>query len=385
MYNGIIIHYNEIAIKGKNRVSFEHRLISNIDFALDKKYDVKRFYGVIYVSLKDPISQEVLFLKEKLSLIPGISNFSFVVTSSLDIEDVKEKTLNFLKHIDFSDFKVDSKRSNKSYKYKSPEINVIVGEAIINGLNKKVNILNPEKTVFIEVIENQIHIFIEKFKGVGGLPVGVGAKVICSLSGGIDSPVAAYLFMKRGSPVTFVHIYNNTLVKSQILDKIKSLVKILSKFQQKSKLYIVPFSDIQKNIVANVHSDYRMIVYRRYMLKIISDIALKENGKAIITGDNIGQVASQTLENMTSIYSATTYPIFSPVITFDKNEIISLAKKIDTYKTSIIPYPDCCSFMLSKHPKTKTTIQEILDIEKNISNEKKLISSAIGKAEVFLF
>jgi len=205
------------------------------------------------------------------------------------------------------------------------------------------------------------------------------------MSGGIDSPVSAYMFMKRGCPVTFVHIYNNTLVKEQIKDKLKSLVKILSKYQPKSKLYMVPFSDIQAQIIANVRSDYRMIVYRRYMLKIITEIAKTEHAKAIITGDNIGQVASQTLENITSIYNATSLPIFSPLIAFDKNEIISIAQKIGTFETSIIPYPDCCSYMLSKHPKTKTNIQEILDVEENMENEEEMISSAIEKSEIFMF
>lgn len=385
MYDGIIIHYNEIAIKGKNRVYFEKKLISNISSAIGKDYLIERRYGYLFFSLKINTIEEVALLRKKLAITAGVSNFSFVKTTLLDINDIKLKSKQLLENIPFNTFKVEAKRSNKKFEIKSPEINVTLGEHIILSLGKKVDVKNPDLILFVEVYEKQAFLFIKKEKGIGGLPVGVSSKVICSLSGGIDSPVAAYLFMKRGSAVTFVHIYNNTLVKEQILEKIKELVKKLSLFQVKSKLYVVPFSDIQKQIIANTPSEYRMIIYRRYMFKIIEEIALKENAKAVVTGDNLGQVASQTIENITSIYSATKLPIFSPLIAFDKNEIISIAKEIDTYKTSIIPYPDCCSYMLSKHPKTKTDVEEILSLEKKIDSEKELIKNAISSSDIFIY
>lgn len=379
MYNGIIIHYNEIAIKGKNRHFFENTLLNNIKSVL-KDYKVYKKYGYILVTFKD--SPKINELIELLECIPGIENFSFIKRFALNFEILKKETVSFLKNTSFKTFKVEAKRSNKNFKIKSPQINALLGEEVINILKKKVDVKNPDLILFVEVKDDSIIIYYEKIKGVGGLPVGSGGKVISSLSGGIDSPVSSYLFMKRGFKVIFVHIYNNTLVKEEIKEKIKDLVFQLNKFQPKSKLYMVPFSQIQKQIIANIHSDYRMIIYRRYMFKIISDIAKKEDCKAIITGDNIGQVASQTIENITSIYSASSLPVFSPVIAFDKNEIISIAKKIKTYDISIKPYPDCCSYMLSKHPKIKTSQKEINLLEKNLKISKKLISDAIKNSEI---
>jgi tRNA uracil 4-sulfurtransferase len=384
MYDGIIIHYNEIAIKGQNRSFFENKLISNINQVLNQKYKFSKKYGLIYIDTPKIKETEIDDISKLLECIPGIAHFSFVKRSILDIEQIKLTSCSFLNNFKFNTFKVETKRSNKQFELKSPEINKIVGESIIINLDKKVDIKEPDLVLFIEIIENQAYFFIKKIKGVGGLPIGSGGKVVCSLSGGIDSPVSAYLFMRRGFSVQFVHIYNNTLVKKEIVKKIKELVSILNKFQIKSKLYIVPFSEIQKQIIANVHSDYRMIIYRRYMFKIIEKIAIKENAKAIITGDNIAQVASQTIENLTTIYSSVKLPIFSPLIAFDKKEIISIAKKIDTYNTSIIPYPDCCSYMISKHPKTKTNIEEVLLVEKNIEDAEKLISSAIDNSEIIV-
>ncbi len=386
MYDGIIIHYNEIAIKGNNRVFFENKLITHINNSLNKKYKIIRKYGLIYIFFEKKITeQQLLLIKENLQKIPGIAHFSLVKNSTLEINDVKKTSIELLNNFNFNSFKVDAKRSNKNYKYTSPQINVLLGEEIITKLNKKVDVKNPELVLYVEVIEKEIFLFIEKIKGLGGLPIGSGSKVICSLSGGIDSPVSAYLFMKRGCPVTFVHIYNNTLVKKQILEKIKKIVKELSKYQINTKLYIIPFSNIQKEIISNVHSSYRMIIYRRYMFKILNEIAKKEKTTAIITGDNVGQVASQTIENISAIYKASELPVLSPLITFDKNEIILIAKKINTFQISIEPYPDCCSYMISKHPKTKTEIKEIVDIEKNILKEKDLILQAISLSEIFNF
>jgi len=384
MYNSIIIHYNEIAIKGKNRIFFEKKLISNIYASINKKHKITRHYGFILIDINNPTLEEINTLEQKLTKIPGIANFSFAFKSPLDFEILKKNTVSFLENYTFDSFKVDAKRSNKQFFLTSPQINVSLGEVIYTSLNKKVDIKNPELTLFVEVSLKEIFIFTSRTPGLGGLPVGVSANVICSLSGGIDSPVAAFLFMKRGAKVIFVHIYNNTLVKKEILDKIKNLVNTLNQFQGNSKLYVVPFSNIQKHIIANIDSDYRMIIYRRFMFKIIDEISKKENAKAVITGDNIGQVASQTIENMTTIYSATKLPIFSPLIAFDKNEIITIAKKIDTYKTSIIPYPDCCSYMLSKHPKTRSTLDEILEMEKKIENEEELINNAISSSDIIL-
>jgi thiamine biosynthesis protein ThiI len=265
------------------------------------------------------------------------------------------------------------------------EVNMLVGEYILNNLEKKVDIKNPELKLYIEIGEKEVFIFCEKIKGLGGLPVGSSSKIICSLSGGIDSPVSAFKMIKRGCPVVFVHLYNNSLVKREVVSKIKDIVEKLNSFQLNSKLYIVPFSEIQKEIIANVNSEYRMIVYRRFMFRVINQIAVIEKCKGVVTGDSMGQVASQTLDNILSIYDVSTIPILTPLIGSDKNEIIDVAKEIGTYELSIIPYPDCCSFMISSHPQTKSKLDAVKRLEENILDKELLVDGAIKKADVFEF
>ena len=385
MYDFIIIHYNEIAIKGNNRYLFEDKLVSNIVnmLVIPKGGIIKRF-GLILIDLSLVPEKDELKIKEILLRIPGIAYFCFSRKAKNDYLDIKEKTLELLKETNFNTFKVVARRSNKKFFMNSKEINEQLGGHILESLNKIVDVHTPDKTVYVEVGDRETIIYTTKITGVGGLPVGSTSKVICSLSGGLDSPVAGYMMMKRGCEVVFVHIYNNSLVKEEVKSKIKLLVNQLTKFQGKSKLYVVPFSDIQKEIIANVPSTHRMIVYRRYMFKIMNQIAREERAKGIITGDSLGQVASQTLDNIACIYKASYIPILPPLIGMNKDEIIEIAKKIGTYEASIIPYPDCCSFMNSDHPVTKGWYDDILKFEQDISpKEESLIKEAIEKAEKF--
>ncbi len=385
MYDFIIIHYNEIAIKGNNRYLFEDKLVSNIVnmLVIPKGGIIKRF-GLILIDLSLVPEKDELKIKEILLRIPGIAYFCFSRKAKNDYLDIKEKTLELLKETNFNTFKVVARRSNKKFFMNSKEINEQLGGHILESLNKIVDVHTPDKTVYVEVGDRETIIYTTKITGVGGLPVGSTSKVICSLSGGLDSPVAGYMMMKRGCEVVFVHIYNNSLVKEEVKSKIKLLVNQLTKFQGKSKLYVVPFSDIQKEIIANVPSTHRMIVYRRYMFKIMNQIARDERAKGIVTGDSLGQVASQTLDNIACIYKASYIPILPPLIGMNKDEIIEIAKKIGTYEASIIPYPDCCSFMNSDHPVTKGWYDDILKFEQDISpKEEFLIKEAIEKAEIF--
>lgn len=387
MYQGILIHYSEIAIKGRNRMLFEKKLVENINLMLGKKYVVKREHGYIFIPFEESLSlNSQNHLKETLKNIPGIAHFSFVVVCEKSLEAIKLKSKQLLENEKFTSFKVATKRSDKSFSFKSPQINALIGEHILLFLkNKKVDVFSPDLVVFIEICEKQTFIFINKEKGVGGLPVGVSGKVLCSLSGGIDSCVAGYLMFKRGCSVSFVHVYNNTLTKEHTLNKIKTLVKILNKFQTNIKLYVVPFSNLQAHIVSYIPEEYRMIVYRRFMLRIISQIAKKEKAKAIVTGDSVGQVASQTLENLNVIYSASKLLVLPPLLGFHKNEIISLAKQIGTYETSIIPYPDCCCHLVSKHPKTKSLLKDVLFLEEKLSSQQEFIEQAVASCDIFLF
>src|SRR3989344_820522 len=328
MYNSIVVHYGEIGIKGKNRSFFEKKLVENIRWNLkDFNLTIKRVYGRIIIDLYEDNDLEKI--KEKLKNIFGISNFSFAIKSSLDMEDIKTNSLKLISN-NIKTFRINSKRSNKEFKYSSNEINNLLGEFILNNKKLKVDLENPDQTLYLEITENNSFLYTEKIKSLNGLPVGVSGKVISLISGGIDSPVASYFAMKRGCSVIFVHFFNSTINTEQSLEKVVNLVKVLSKYQFKTKLYLVPFEEIQKEIIKTVPSKFRMIVYKRFMFKISQKILENENAQAFVNGDNLGQVASQTTYNIHVIQNAVNYLVLSPLIGFDKQEIIEKAKEINT-------------------------------------------------------
>jgi thiamine biosynthesis protein ThiI len=296
LINCIIVHYSEIGTKGKNRIFFERTLIRNIKRALRGK--VKRVYkrhGRIVCDLAGKtVKQEGII--EILETLPGIANFSFAVKSGLELTEIKRRSLGILKSEDFSTFMVISRRSNKEFRNTSQEMNGILGEHIIRHMEKKVDLHKPDVKLYVEICEKEAFIYSVKHHGLGGLPVDSGGRVVCLLSGGIDSPVASFLMMKRGCSVIFIHIFNKTLANEGVLAKLDSIVSRLKSIQLSSKLYVVPFEKIQREIIMKVPSKYRMIVYRRFMFMIANEIARAEKAKGIVTGDSIGQVASQTLE-----------------------------------------------------------------------------------------
>jgi len=365
----IVIHYSEIGTKGDNRSYFENQLVNNIKKNI--KGEVYKRYGRIIVDTKE---------KKDLSLIPGIAHYSYAEKAKLDLDDIKKKSLALMKKEKFDNFRVESSRSNKKFKLTSPELNGELGGYISEKLNKKVKLKNSEKTLYVEVGEKEVFLYCDKIKGLGGLPVGVSGKVACSLSGGLDSPVAGFLMMNRGCNVIFVHVYNKTLHGEGMKSKLKKIVKELSKIQGKTKIYMVSFGDLQNEIIEKVDAKYRMIVYRRFMTRIIEKIARKEKCKGIVTGDNVGQVASQTLENLECIWSVSGMNIFAPLIGLNKQDIIEISKKINTYEASIMPYPDCCSYMIAKHPSTKSKLVNIEKEEEDI--DLKLVDESVSKAEV---
>ncbi|MEM7819615.1 MAG: tRNA uracil 4-sulfurtransferase ThiI [Candidatus Aenigmatarchaeota archaeon] len=381
MYTYILVHYGEIGIKGKNRIYFEKKLIENIKKALyGLQYEfINRLYGRIIIKLTK--NSNIKMIKKRLKNVFGISYFSFAIDAKISINDMKKKALILLKTNKRKTFRITTRRSYKKFPYESRKVNEIVGKYIVDCTGMKVNLSKPDIEIFIEITERNAFIYYEKVKGLGGLPIGVSGKVVSLISGGIDSPVASFMMMKRGCEVVFVHFHNYTGLSYEVKNKIIKLVEILNRYQFNSKLYLVPFKEIQLEIIKYVPAKYRMIIYRIIMLRIAENILEKEKAKAFVTGDNIAQVASQTLENLNIIYNSTKYLVFSPLIGFDKNEIILMSKKIGTYNTSIKPYNDCCSFFVSKHPTTKGNINIIRNLEKMLKI-KKLISNTIKKIEI---
>lgn len=375
--DAIVIHYSEIGLKGDNRVYFENLLIENIKKKLGNLADsFVREQGQITADVKGDISK----IKDILSRIPGIAYFSIAKRSSHETDTIKKDVLDFLKDKDFETFKVDSKRRDKRVNINSQELNCKLGEEIINKYRKKVKMRDNDLLLKIEISKKYSYISDEDIRGVGGFPTKRSQKVISLLSGGFDSPVAAYLMMKRGCEVIFVHFQNRNQMTNSVEDKVVRLAEQLSRYQINTKLYIVPFDKIQKQIIANAHSTMRMLIYRKIMIKISSLIAKEEKARFLVTGDSLSQVASQTLENLEATYANSKKPIFSPLIGMDKNEIMELAKRIGTFEISKLPYGDCCSYFVPKHPELKATVRDLDKIEEEF--DENIISEAIKDAKI---
>lgn len=380
----IICHYGEIGLKGKNRKFFEEQLIINIKLALKGAgfECVKRISGRILIKLKNDSNWGLI--KEKLKKVFGIVNFSLAVCCQPDIEEIKKTAFELLSDRKFKTFKIEARRADKKFYLTSQQINELVGEYIRKELKKKVDLENPDITCFVEIVEQYAFLYIEKISGSGGLPVGVSGKAVVLLSGGIDSPVASWYSIKRGLKVVFLHFHAYPYTNKSSIEKVNQIVNILKEYQPNSRLYLVPFGEIQKNILLNTPASLRVILYRRFMVRIAKEVAKKEKAKAIVTGENLGQVASQTIENISVVEEAVNLPILRPLIGFDKQEIIKKAKEIDTFDISILPDQDCCSRFLPQHPSTKADLKEIKNAEKKL-NIKSLIKEALKRREVVYF
>jgi tRNA uracil 4-sulfurtransferase len=376
----LIIHYGEIGLKGQNRGFFESKLMKNLRTALNGDAVVRRKYGKIVVELKP--KSDLAQCKKILGQLPGIASSAFAEKAELTFSSLQKTALELLSKKNFTTFGIVTRRSNKAFPKTSQEINVLLGNVIREKLNKKVDLSNPDINLYVEISEKEIYVYTKKYPGIGGLPVGSSGKAVALLSGGIDSPVASFMSMKRGMKVVFVHVLNKTMTGGREgAAKIGKIVSQLAKIQGKSKLYIVPFEEIQKTIITQIPAEYRMIIYRRFMLRIAEVIAVKEKAKGIITGDSVGQVASQTLDNLKCVYDVASLPILPPLIGMNKEEIITIAKQIGTYELSILPYPDCCSFMLAKHPETRANIEKIEKLERLIPHLNELVKENVKKAQ----
>lgn len=381
----IVLHYDEIALKKANRAFFEQKLVSNIKQLLKGNHivGVKRQFGRIVISLgEDSVLNDVITI---LQNIPGINNISPAYVLEKHLDDMKAAVNIFDEQLkNAQTFAIDVRRPDRDFPINSMECERQLGGAVLEKFpDLKVQLKNPEVTIHYEIAPEGIYVYADKLSGQGGLPVGSSGKMMCLLSGGIDSPVAAYKMMVRGAQVFYVHFQNFTQDSKSVENKIEQLVQTLTKFQGKSKLFIVPFEQIQKTIIAHVPAKFRMIVYRRFMIQIAQILATKYKCRALITGDSVGQVASQTLENLTTVHAVADRFIASPLIGMNKRQIMDTAIEIGTYETSILPYDDCCSMFLPKHPATKSNEYEIEEFEKDI-DVKQVMYDAIKEVKTLV-
>ncbi|MDW7648857.1 MAG: tRNA uracil 4-sulfurtransferase ThiI [Nitrospiraceae bacterium] len=384
-----IVHYHEIALKGRNREYFEERLVCNIQWML-KDLGVRRVENLrsrIRVVLPDGIPDQTII--DRLTRVFGIANFSLAHGLPLDLAHpdlgaLTQVVIESLRSESFSTFRISAKRADKRLILTSMEVARDVGTAVCEATGKKVSLKDPDLTVYLELLSKQAYYSIKKIQGPGGMPVGVSGKVACLISGGIDSPVAAYRMMKRGCRALFVHFSSRPFVSRASEEKVRELVQLLTAYQYTSKLYVIPFGEIQRDIVASAPAPYRVVLYRRVMIRIAQELAKQEHCWGLVTGDSLGQVASQTPENLTAIQAAAELPLLRPLIGMDKLEITDQAEQIGSFAISIEPDQDCCSLFTPPHPSTKTRLEDILRIEQ-IFDIDALVKQGLDKAELSQF
>lgn len=379
--NSIVVHYQEIALKGRNRPWFISRLVHNIRVStadLDVR-QVRPLVGRIEIVLGPGLAYDQV--RERLGHVFGIANFARAGRTALDIDGLARAILADLGEREVSSFRVSAKRADKRFALTSPQIEREVGGRIKIARGWRVDLGDPELTIHVEILTNEAFYSFGKDRGPGGLPSGVSGRVVCLLSGGIDSPVAAWRLMKRGCTVELVHFHSHPFLSRASQEKVRELAELLTQYQQRTRLYLVAFGEIQRQVVLSVPAALRVVIYRRLMMRIAERIARQGGARALVTGEVIGQVASQTLENMSVIASASSLPILRPLVGMDKEEIIAQAERLGTYPISIVPDQDCCQLFTPRNPATRARQADVEAAEAILPVED-LINAAVAAAEV---
>ena len=360
--DSVLVRYHEIALKKGNRAYFTELLKRNLLAAVKDlgAKEIRSLPARLLLTFKNEVPAATLI--ERMSTVFGVANFSIVERTARDIDALRGRILESLNGGRFQSFRIETQRGDKTFPLTSPEINRQLGAAVKEKSGARVDLDNAEFTVTVEILPRDAFFGFNKIAGAGGLPVGSSGRVAALISGGFDSPVAAYRMMQRGCRIIFVHFHSVPYQDKTSQEKVRQLVQLLTRHQFTSRLYMVPFGEIQRQIVAAVARPLRVVLYRRMMLRIAEAIARQEKAKALITGESLGQVASQTLDNMAVIQQAARLPILRPLVGMDKQEIIDQARRIGTFEVSSVPDQDCCQLFVPKHPATKA---RFIDVEED--------------------
>lgn len=379
-YDTVLIRYGELSTKGKNRKDFITRLFHNVKYALRDYPNLtyQKTHDRIYIKLTDEDTDEI---SAKLQRVFGISSFSFTEKVESNIEEIKKTCLRIASESNKKTFKMMAKRHDKSFPMISDEINRACAGEILHNTDLTVDVHNPELLIRVEVHEKYTYITSDKIKGAGGYPAGINGKVLLLLSGGIDSPVAAYELMKRGLFVEAIHFASPPYTSEAARNKVLKLAEMMSEYQGSMRVHVINFTDIQLNIYKTAGDPYAVTIMRRMMYRLAERVAKASHCLAIGTGESVGQVASQTLESIAVINETITMPVLRPLVCFDKVEIIDLARHIGTYETSILPFEDCCTIFEPKNPVTHPTSEKSVHYETMFDYET-LLNEAIEKQEV---
>ena len=378
----ILIKNGELALKGLNRCNFEDILIKNIKRRLRElgEIEIRKSQSTIYI---EPKSEDFDFEEalERVSRIFGIAGFSRACVCEKSIEDILSRSVEYLKTVaeNINTFKVEAKRADKRFPLTSPEICREVGGALLDAFpHLKVDVHNPELTVYVEIRDYAAYVRAEQIKGAGGLPVGTAGTASILISGGIDSPVAAWTMAKRGLRLHAIHFASPPYTSPRAELKVRTLLKKVAAYSGTINLAVVPFTEIQDEIGKNCPEDYFTLIMRRMMMRISERLAKQSGSLALITGESLGQVASQTLPALVTTDSVVSMPVLRPLIGMDKEEIIKISRKIDTFETSILPFEDCCTVFTPKHPKTRPTLEACAEAEKRLSVDA-LVNKAVAE------
>lgn len=390
-FQAFLIKYAEIGIKGKNRYLFEDALVRQIAYGIEQvegKFTVSKASGRIYVNCLSEYDYDELV--DALKRVFGVAWICPVLQIPDEgFESLKQKVVSYMDEM-YPDrnitFKVEARRSRKNYPLNSQEINVDMGEAILHAFPQmRVDVHKPQVLLRIEVREQLINVYSVQIPGPGGMPVGTNGRATLLLSGGIDSPVAGYMIAKRGVVVDAVYFHAPPYTSERAKQKVEDLARLVSRYSGPIQLHIVNFTDIQLYIYDQCPHEQLTIIMRRYMMRIAEKIARKNGSMALITGESIGQVASQTVQSLCATNEVCTMPVFRPVIGFDKQEIVDVAEKINTYETSILPYEDCCTIFVAKHPVTKPNINIIRKSEEKLAEKiDVLVEEAMNSIETIV-
>ncbi len=380
----LVGRYHEIALKGRNQWRFVEQLRHNLRAAFaDVRLGPMRGEGPrIIVELPDAIDDRTVIARA--STIFGFANFSLSYRVPLDLDAIKAEAIARAREHRARTFRISTRRGDKRFPMTSMEIDREVGAAVVEALGLKVDLHNPELTVSIEVLGDAAFVSAGKIPGPGGLPVGTSGRALALISGGIDSPVAAYRMMRRGLTLDFVHFHAYPLVSAASREKACELVAMLTRYQARSTLALVPFGMVQREIVANSDRPLRVVLYRRFMMRIASALAARFRARALVTGESLGQVASQTLDNMAVIEDAAAMPILRPLVGMDKNEIVEQARALGTFEISILPDQDCCTLFVPEHPETHARLEEVKAMEARFDVDR-MVNDAVRATEVRRF
>ena len=377
----VLIRFHEIGLKGRNRPMFIKQLVDNVRRATIGTGVSRVWSGrmIVRMSLDENADWEAV--RDRVSRVFGAVKFAPAHRVALDYDAIAEAVAGVADEREFETFRITAHRADKRFSMTTRDLNVRLGDLVRERSGARVDLKNAELDVHVETMANEAFVYADEFRACGGLPVGTAGRVVVLMSGGIDSPVATWRMMKRGCRATLVHFHSFPLVEGRSREKARELAEILNAYQYDTRLLLVPFADVQKRIILTVPGPLRVVAYRRFMVRIAEAIALREGARALITGESLGQVGSQTLPNIATVDEVASMPILRPLVGMDKQEIIEQAEAIGTFETSILPDEDCCTLFVPKSPSTAVRAEEIAAYEEEM-DVGEMVVAAVEAAEL---